>query len=333
MRATDLLKRYRQSINPPYSSKDIIPILGILFILLVLPLTVIAVQQSREPSAKGAGQTQLALVIDSGITGPVRWFDQTRTQRCYGEDNEHYRLYEGYLDGGSSLTAESYMCVTGQSIHWQGGYSGSGNGDLRVTLRAPTGIVVDLESPSGKRYGLRDAGTDRKFLLGNKCVLLEQEEGIWRIHAHNITDRRIRDIKMEVEIFGSYPPLQQQKCLEPDWMFFPPRIVFPTEGSVLSGTLTFEVTNPRQKATKSTVEFAMYDIVQLYFREQVRRNPVQQRFTAGVAGERPDSWTLEINTTQLPNGDYRVIADTWDSKRNYHDRHIVSSPITITVRN
>jgi hypothetical protein len=53
MRAVDVLtkpiQKYRQSINPPYTKKDLISILGTLFILLVIPLTVVLVQQAREP--------------------------------------------------------------------------------------------------------------------------------------------------------------------------------------------------------------------------------------------------------------------------------------------
>lgn len=54
MRATDLLKQYREGINPPYSARkrDFVAILGTLFILLAVPLTVILINQAREPKSK-----------------------------------------------------------------------------------------------------------------------------------------------------------------------------------------------------------------------------------------------------------------------------------------
>ena len=47
MRATDLFRQYRESINPPYSRKDLLTIGATVFILLVLPLTVIVALQVR----------------------------------------------------------------------------------------------------------------------------------------------------------------------------------------------------------------------------------------------------------------------------------------------
>src|SRR4030065_1372950 len=47
MRAVDLFKRYREAINPPYSSKDLLPILGTLFILFALPVIVLSLNSQR----------------------------------------------------------------------------------------------------------------------------------------------------------------------------------------------------------------------------------------------------------------------------------------------
>lgn len=54
MRAADLLRKYRQSINPPYASKDFLVIGATILILLVVPLTVLLASQSRGlgPKAK-----------------------------------------------------------------------------------------------------------------------------------------------------------------------------------------------------------------------------------------------------------------------------------------
>src|SRR3990172_4326385 len=60
MRAADLLvkkpiRAYRRSINPPYQPSDLLTIAATIFILLVIPLTVITVLQSREPRSRAAG--------------------------------------------------------------------------------------------------------------------------------------------------------------------------------------------------------------------------------------------------------------------------------------
>lgn len=58
MRAIDLFRQYRQSINPPYASKDFL-IFGItIFILLVVPLTVIITLQVRDIRKKAAGPAE-----------------------------------------------------------------------------------------------------------------------------------------------------------------------------------------------------------------------------------------------------------------------------------
>jgi thermitase len=58
MRAADLfkepIKHYRESINPPYSPKDLLTIGLTIFILIVIPLTVISVNQAREPAGRAA---------------------------------------------------------------------------------------------------------------------------------------------------------------------------------------------------------------------------------------------------------------------------------------
>ncbi len=51
-----LFKAYRKRINSPYKVKSLITIGATLFILLVIPLTVILVNQSREPSSKAVSE-------------------------------------------------------------------------------------------------------------------------------------------------------------------------------------------------------------------------------------------------------------------------------------
>ena len=48
MRAADLLAQYRKSLNPPYTRKDLTVIAATLFVLIVIPLTVITATTSRD---------------------------------------------------------------------------------------------------------------------------------------------------------------------------------------------------------------------------------------------------------------------------------------------
>ena len=52
MRAADLLRQYRKSLNPPYGVNDWVILAVTLFLLLVLPLTVVTTQQARDIGSK-----------------------------------------------------------------------------------------------------------------------------------------------------------------------------------------------------------------------------------------------------------------------------------------
>lgn len=52
MKAADLIKQYRENINPPYSRKDVISVSGTLFLLIAIPLTVILATQARESTSQ-----------------------------------------------------------------------------------------------------------------------------------------------------------------------------------------------------------------------------------------------------------------------------------------
>ena len=52
MKAADLIKQYRENINPPYGRKDAISVSGTLFLLIAIPLTVILATQAREPTSR-----------------------------------------------------------------------------------------------------------------------------------------------------------------------------------------------------------------------------------------------------------------------------------------
>jgi hypothetical protein len=52
MRAADLFRQYRKTINPPYSTRNLFIIFVTLFILIALPLTVLSVREARSPRSK-----------------------------------------------------------------------------------------------------------------------------------------------------------------------------------------------------------------------------------------------------------------------------------------
>jgi len=68
VRAADLFQKYRISINPPYKRKDLIAVGVTIFILLVIPLTVISVQQTRElrSRAQQVAKPQIVSEIEMG---------------------------------------------------------------------------------------------------------------------------------------------------------------------------------------------------------------------------------------------------------------------------
>jgi hypothetical protein len=55
MRAADLFRQYRKTINPPYTSSELVVLISLLFLLLVIPLTAISSQQARQLESR-AGQ-------------------------------------------------------------------------------------------------------------------------------------------------------------------------------------------------------------------------------------------------------------------------------------
>ena len=55
MRAADLLRQYRKNINPPYGRKDLFVIGTTIFLLLIIPLTVILATQNGDLRSRAAG--------------------------------------------------------------------------------------------------------------------------------------------------------------------------------------------------------------------------------------------------------------------------------------
>lgn len=61
MKIGNLLKIYRLSINPPYNPKDIFILLGTIFILILIPLTALAVITNRGTTSKAVGTASISL--------------------------------------------------------------------------------------------------------------------------------------------------------------------------------------------------------------------------------------------------------------------------------
>jgi M6 family metalloprotease-like protein len=66
MRASDLfeesIKKSRRFINPPYSIKEIYILVGTLIVLLAIPLTVISINQARDPGSRAVGEGKAAKI-------------------------------------------------------------------------------------------------------------------------------------------------------------------------------------------------------------------------------------------------------------------------------
>jgi hypothetical protein len=82
MRAQDLLKQYRKSINPPYNRRSLISIIATIFILIILPLTAIGVNQARQLNIQAAATLNVnpnpvpALGGEYTVTGSGYYTDQ-----------------------------------------------------------------------------------------------------------------------------------------------------------------------------------------------------------------------------------------------------------------
>ena len=61
MKVEDLLTKYRKIVNPPYNDRDFLVIFSTIFILILIPLTVLAVLQSRQPVGRAAGTASMSL--------------------------------------------------------------------------------------------------------------------------------------------------------------------------------------------------------------------------------------------------------------------------------
>jgi hypothetical protein len=118
MRAADLfksgVKTYRKSINPPYVKRDIIPILSTVFILIVIPLTVIAILNSRGYQPRAAGQAV------RGVSGDL-WADIIIGKPDFSEINPgttvSYKLWlpHGVVIDRSSSPQKMYVYDAGNN--------------------------------------------------------------------------------------------------------------------------------------------------------------------------------------------------------------------------
>ncbi len=80
-----VVRKYRNNLNPPYGKKDIPTILGTIFILLAIPLTVILALQIREP----VGRTETVdNIVPRGSSGDM-WADVILGQLNFSEVNPY----------------------------------------------------------------------------------------------------------------------------------------------------------------------------------------------------------------------------------------------------
>ena len=142
MRANDLLlepvKKYRTSINPPYRRKDLISILGTLFILLAIPLTVFVAVKVRPWGPRAAGTAAAPTTIGSVI------------------------------EPGSMVSGASYIVFAdGTNYYARNGKTGeiqfSGSNDATPVIQA----AIDALPATGGKVVL----TEGTFTLSNSIVL------------------------------------------------------------------------------------------------------------------------------------------------------------------
>src|SRR3990172_7987280 len=62
---SEMIKPIRKVINPPYSSKDLLIIVGVLVVLVAIPLTVFLAQQNNQFKTRAAGFTALVSTFKS----------------------------------------------------------------------------------------------------------------------------------------------------------------------------------------------------------------------------------------------------------------------------
>ncbi|MEX0621419.1 MAG: Ig-like domain-containing protein [Candidatus Woykebacteria bacterium] len=120
MRALDLLKQYRKSINPPYRRRDLSSIIGTIFILIAIPATVLLIIQGVRLLTRAAGETNIWLEAESGnLTAPMTAVsDSTASGGKYITTTVTNTAFEGdkVAQVGQVLQAQSWDFVEGFDI-------------------------------------------------------------------------------------------------------------------------------------------------------------------------------------------------------------------------
>jgi len=154
------LRRYRKSINPPYSGKDVVSILGTLIILVSIPLTAFLVGQVRQWGSKAAG--------------PVDYMDMDVAVVYYGINSADLAK----LQNGLKIAREFY---------WR-------NSGLKLNLNLiyiPINQIVYPESNSVGDSTIRKAITDAGYQIsdfGGIFHISSDVDGTWSYGVHGNFD-------------------------------------------------------------------------------------------------------------------------------------------------
>lgn len=65
MKAKNLLDNFRKIVNPPYSSRDMVGIFITVFLLIIIPLTTLAVVTNRQPVSRAVASASISLLPSS----------------------------------------------------------------------------------------------------------------------------------------------------------------------------------------------------------------------------------------------------------------------------
>ena len=128
MRAINLLKKIRKTVNPPYSNKDLLLILLTLLVLIAIPLTALAIKGSRGLVGKAAGTATIAL---SPASLSVNHGDNFTVEIRENSNTEAVNAVQANLSYDDSKLAFVSIDATGGAFNLQFESTGGG-GSIRI---------------------------------------------------------------------------------------------------------------------------------------------------------------------------------------------------------
>ncbi len=325
-----MLRHYREAINPPYNIKKFPAIFGTFFVLLILPLTVLAAVQSRDLSSQaggGGGPTPFGFWYDSGIYDPHHWTLADGTT-CMGEDSRWERGWYGDMQPGQTFTVDDPYCDGGDMIF------------MRVD--GPLGLTLTATSPvSGTVYQAHNLGIVDRNYVKSRCFVAPRmvggstgqtpiEGGHWKITLTNTNTTVAKKVTFKVHNTMQYPSRQQTFCPQEDWTFTAPVIYQPVNSAsastaggstTLSGTVNLTVKNsggqdwPGYSASLN-----------------ISNRKYSTTVSSGTVTTPPEVFTIPWDTTKAPNGIYTITGRIGLAASQWGGINI-PSPITVEVRN